>query len=411
MRRLNSACRFTALAAVIAGGCQSSGPYCAMSGAISPEDGAPEVIVKQYYVRESILPGYRSASDSVAFAVPARLDGQTWVPAGPAVTIGGSRLVGVDPDYVAYRSFRPIAGDPQHWLWIEPTSGHLFGPSETIDVSVVDVHTGERRRVTSVPSAERQWMKGSFAATRDGRHVLVIGGDEATLWDVESGRGERRPSLGVLCRLARVERDRRKVPGDWFLTDDLHYVVNVLQAAYPDGDGGNSPSYDPGPLSVGDVTFVPDTDAVALDLTTGSWTKVAAATGSGREYDRLGLADAESVNGQLQLLYIARPWATSFKPKAVVTTADGRQIAAADPAMLPSDEFRPVRWDPASDQLTFESFAAAPVPQQASDRPSERPEGASGSQVWPVHIWCYPGAGPVSSYFLDAQRFAQAVGQ
>lgn len=343
----------------LAAGCHREGPHYTVSTADGFAAQRPRVVVRRFYEKDTLLPGYHATGDVDCFAVPAVLVGTTLVPAGkaqPVLTDSFDLKVGVDQDDLR-PTLRPISGTDSGWLRIQRAGRHLFGPPFTIEVSVVDARTGRTRDLASVADWIGSDTADGFAATRDGRQLLVIGDDKVTLTDTTSGRQADRPEWRVLCDVKNAQERAKHYPGFWFLTDDLRFIVNAPQIGSSGGrDGGISESTEPGPmLTAAGITFDAARDAVVFDTTTGklSTTPVALYPTTDRwTFDRL--TDAASVDGQLTLLYTPRRPGGGAGPIAVVTDAAGHVVASVP--FRPADMWaRVVGWDPARHLLAFDT--------------------------------------------------------
>ena len=212
-----------------------------------------------------------------------------------------------------------------------------------ITVSVLDLSSGQRRELASVPRAAGNPDDGACAVTTSGRHVLLVGPEELRIWDVVNGRVVEGVEAAKGLSAVRLTLMRRTgSPGDWWLTDDLRYVaVEPMDSAYVPAEYG---PLDAIPLTICGVAVDLRHDGVVFDRKAGTASRFPAEISP---TPNIRVVDAEVVGGRLTLLYRVGP-----NPDLHVVVADGAGHMRAS-HLVKSFTADLAGWDPEHDQVWF----------------------------------------------------------
>jgi hypothetical protein len=169
-----------------------------------------------------------------------------------------------------------------------------------ITVSVLD-HAGGHRELANFPHEAQNANDGAVAITRSGRHVLLAGPDKITLWDLVNWREEKVDGAKDLLAIRAALMKGTGNPGQWWLTDDLRYIIvdTTGQAWRPHGEG---PVY-ADPFEVAGLKLDTSKDAVVFDRKSGTLSVFESHIPSPVP-GTFRIADAENVGGHIWLLYL-----------------------------------------------------------------------------------------------------------
>jgi hypothetical protein len=164
-------------------------------------------------------------------------------------------------------------------------------------ITVVDRDPHHEQVLDRFPVRFQDPKDGAFAVTRSGRYVLLAGPDRICVWDV-IGRRELDRNIGPLDQMLSQMIAKQGNPGDWWLTDDLRYIV-VAPSQFVSteaGEGGGDQ-----PINIGHMTIKhPTEEGIIYDRQTRQIsrfpTSVAALWAS-------HVVDVESARGTITLLY------------------------------------------------------------------------------------------------------------
>lgn len=177
----------------------------------------------------------------------------------------------------------------------------------------------------------------AYAVSRSGHYLLVVDTHHVTLWDVARQRlveSDTGPLLDVRTFLA----SNRGSEGKWWITDDLRYVL-----IEPDEDVknwcGNYGSGGPMYMPIDGIQVDVQQSGLIFDRVTDRCATFPA------QIDWKRALDAESVNGQLRILY-----GREFNDEQfIVADASGRRVPMRGSGGLKESSFR--RWMPDRNEI------------------------------------------------------------
>ena len=233
-------------------------------------------------------------------------------------------------------------------------------------VSVVD-QAGGRRELADLPDAGQNPEDGACALTRSGRHALIVRPDSVTLWDVVNWRGEKVDGEKNLLAIRTALIKGTGNPGNWWLTDDLRYIVVDTTHREWDAEFGEGPAYAK-PFDIGGAKFSPATDAAVFDRKTGKLSVFESHIPS-PVLGTFRIADAESVAGALSLLY-----ALNIRDLHIAIADTAGHIRASH--AVDSYTARLAAWDTEHDDVWIQTRDAT------SDLPNDHPDADHHLIVW-----------------------------
>jgi hypothetical protein len=167
-------------------------------------------------------------------------------------------------------------------------------------VSVLDP-AGGRRELANLPNSGQNPEDGACALTRSGRHALVVRPDKVSLWDVANWREEKVEGEKNLLAIRTALVKGTGSAGNWWLTDDLRYIVADTTRTEWDAEFGEGPVY-AAPFDIGGVKLDVAKDAMVFDRKTGRLSAFESSIPS-PVLGTFKIADVESVAGTISLLY------------------------------------------------------------------------------------------------------------
>jgi hypothetical protein len=210
---------------------------------------------------------------------------------------------------IVFRRQRRVLNDDRAGMWsrIIPVRGSDLVVQFQTDykrssvVSVLD-KAGGRRELASFPQSGQTPEDGACALTRSGRHALLVRPDRITVWDVVTFREERIEGEQKLLAIRAALMKGTGNPGNWWLTDDLQYIVVDTTHREWDADGGEGPVYST-PFQTAGLTLDVAKDAVVFDRKAGTFSVFESHIPS-TVLGTFKIADVESVAGRIWLLYV-----------------------------------------------------------------------------------------------------------
>lgn len=214
-----------------------------------------------------------------------------------------------------------------------------------ITISVLD-HDGRYRELASFPHAGQNPDDGVCALTRSGRYALVVRPSKVSLWDVPNWREENVEDAKELLEIRAALMKGTGNPGNWWLTDDLQYVVIDSTHEEWDANGGYGPVYAK-PFDLAKLSLDAAKDAVVFDRKSGRFSVFESHIPSSVP-GTFEIADAESIGGKIRLLY--------------ALNVEGLRIAVADTEghvrashTVSSYTARLAGWDPEHDEIWIQT--------------------------------------------------------
>ena len=300
------------------------------------------------------------------------------------LTLGPARRL-VDDGMGAQTRFIPVRGSPVHvgvtekyWTTMRLS---LVRPSAQGD------HSSERQ------IARLRRDTRAAAVTRSASHYLLVGPDEFLITPlVGGGAAVERSTNHPLLRM-RTEIVRRfGLTGRWWLTEDLRYVV----IEPPDAELDAALAL---PKEERKSIFGNDPDfpmyGLIFDRQTGM-----ISTYPIRIEDFGRIADVESIEGELSILYSTRSMFVHGSSLAIVRAASGEIRSQVEIKKGPGDEVIDVAWEPAAGRVHVLIGEASP---QVNDISS--PARIRG---WWLHTWHCP-TGAVEKTWLRKELLALEV--
>jgi len=258
-----------------------------------------------------------------------------------------------------------------------------------ITVSVLDLSSGVRRQVASFPHEAQNPQDGACAITRSGEHILLAGPNKITIWDVVKWRTElAADGTESLSAIRTAMMKGTGNPGNWWLTDDLRYIIVDSTHCMWSADG-EGPVYTP-PQNVGGLKLDLANDAVMFDRKHGTLSRFVSEIPS-QAGGALVIADAEDVGGKIELLYKLGP---ILDLRAAVADPAG-QVKASHTVKSFLAEL--AGWDPEHDQVWFWTRDAH------NSLPSVHPEADNHLIVWDV------GADTEQRFRIPVDQIRRAV--
>lgn len=208
------------------------------------------------------------------------------------------------------------------------------------EIFVLGPKPDDKRRLASFPVRYKDPADGAYAVTRSGRYALLASAERVCVWDVVEWK-ELDRNTGPLGSLLKAMIQEMGNPGIWWLTDDLRYIV----VACPEGwtETGLSVLKDHIPVQLGAATVDVVYQGAVFDRKTGN-----VSTFPIQLWERLfGLfvADAESVGGNLTLLYV------HVGTPLTVTITDGTGRVTAEHAIKEPPDKDWAGWDPQREEV------------------------------------------------------------
>lgn len=195
------------------------------------------------------------------------------------------------------------------------------------------------RTLTSFKCRERVPDAAAYAVSRSGRHLLVADADHVTLWDLVN---EHVSIVGdePLLEARRFLASNRGTVGQWWITDDLRFVV-IEPSDSIEVEGGSYRNDKPMYMPIAGTQVDVQQSGVILDRVTHRVTTFPA------RVDGAQLLDAESVDGELQMLYGSAHRSNRF----LIADARGRALFTPRPPSSSDAQF--VGWAPNRKQIWF----------------------------------------------------------
>lgn len=226
------------------------------------------------------------------------------------VTLSDSPAMGKEGEVHFGRPWRTLDDGWSTWSRVAPVRHTELAVQvqedyqRRITISVLDHAGRESRKLASFPQEPQNPDDGACAVTRSGRYVLLVLPDKITIWDVPKWRADA--ELGAASGLPAIRAEMVKVfgnAGNWWLTDDLRYVVadSTHWVWRKLSMVGRST---PAPLMAAGVKMDLVKDAIVFDRKAGTLTTFRSEI---PELGNLTIADVEDVGGQIALLYKLGP--------------------------------------------------------------------------------------------------------
>ena len=239
-----------------------------------------------------------------------------------------ARLVGGRIELPAARLLHKDGWDASSRFAALPNSNSWL--RTTIDLSTATMVALEPRRkprrlarMDSKDGSEAR-IETARALTRSGKYLLLVDDRELRRIDTTSGEIVERSQTSPLLELRRVLYAHLGSTGTWWLTEDLRYVI----VAPSDWEyaGGAKGSVESTPLRLFGVDFNLQTQGLIYDRTSGSFSPFALEVQlhDVEKHYRTQLADAESVDGEVRLLYDAGSYGPEKTPIILTPQLDGR---------------------------------------------------------------------------------------
>jgi hypothetical protein len=237
-----------------------------------------------------------------------------------------------------------------------------------ITVSMLSQSGDAKREVASFPHEAQNDEDGACAVSRSGRHVLVVSPKKITIWDVVDWREQKVVHEKELLEIRSALMKDAGNPGNWWLTDDLRYViVNTTGRRW--SAHGEGPVYAK-PERAGGVELDPAKGGVMVDQKTGELSTFVAEIPPPVP-GTFDIADAENVEGRVWLLYT---FSGGHLRVAVADTAG--HVRASHAMSSPLARF--AGWDPENDEVWIETRDGT------IDLPSSQPEADHHLIAWNV---------------------------
>jgi hypothetical protein len=234
------------------------------------------------------------------------------------------------------------------------------------EIFVLGPEVDKKRLLASFPVRYNDANDGAYAVTRSGRYVLLADAQRLAMWNVVEWREVDRNvgSLGVLLRT--MIHDMRN-PGEWWVTDDLKFIVaSCAEGWTEDGYGVSKGS---NPANLGDVTIDVVRDGVVFNRQRKRMSTFPVRLG---QPAGLRVFDAESVNGDLTLLYV------DGNSTLTTTVADGTGRPRATHVLRELLAKSCVGWDPGHGEVYLL------IRDSDGDNATRKPDANNHLVVWDV---------------------------
>jgi hypothetical protein len=239
-------------------------------------------------------------------------------------------------------------------------------------ILVIDPAQDTKTVLASFPFDFNDPKDCAYAVTRSGWHILLVSPQNITLRDVKQGR-QSEIAAAPLLELRKAMIQKRGNPGEWWLTDDLRYiVVEPSQFIWTsDGESGSEPM----PMRIGQVALDLKSDVVLYDRQTRQLSVVPVAA-DGPDNGLIRIADVENVGGKLKFLYVGMGQPIGGAT-VVIADASGHPLMShivRSPDYTFTVHF--AGWDPRGDTAWFQTRDAR------IDLPNETPDADQHLIAW-----------------------------
>lgn len=273
----------------------------------------------------------------------------------------GQPFRGVDDSWKAWSHVVPVRGTDRYV--------QIQNEMNRINIFVLGRSGDAKRQLASFPNEAENNEDGACAVSRSGHHVLVVSPKKITIWDVVDWREQAVIHEKELLEIRSVLMKDTGIPGKWWLTNDLRYVVVNTTGEHWKASGGRGPVYAE-PEKAGGIEFDPRTGGVVVDQKTGEISTFVAEIPPpvpGTFY----ISDAENVKGRLWLLYTLN----ILDLRVAIANTEGHVRASHT---VSSYTAQLAGWDPERDEVWIEA--------RDSDNslPSVHPEADHHLIVWNV---------------------------
>jgi hypothetical protein len=233
-------------------------------------------------------------------------------------------------------TFTIVSGTPTVVQVQDHRNSSILPWNTTADV--LDLNSRRRSRLVSEGLVDAQ--RDVFAITRSGSRLLVVNAGKAVLCDAVQKKAIGRESQ-LLVELRRLVIEKCGVPGEWFLTDDLKYIV-IAPPQDIHHRGGLSSYPDPTLITVAGMEVDLSESGIIVERATGKLSVFP------RRVESDPVIDVENVNSDLRFVY-------ARLGRARLRDSKGNLLAAHSISNRSYGEDAFAGWDPKRGEFWFQT--------------------------------------------------------